>query len=850
MPQSVNTADEYEFVNHEETALSPEVLANIRAWLEPTDYLAESGEFRRHLSSQAPGTGLWICQTDEYRKWHDSPDHGSLWIKGVPGAGKSVTAASIIHHLRTTEDHPVLFFFFRNIVAANFFPRALTQDWLAQLLPFSPKLQIALQQRLEDKLAEISDDDLIQLFLDGVSAVPKLYCVADALDEMSADNRPFLDKFNGLATFRPCSVKLLITSRPKQYLQSALRDSSIVHISLQQQLVDADIASYLDHRFDLAPISAAQRKGKQEVVDMMAKRSEGLFLYAKLTMDQVEASMLSGARHLDLADLDKSLPVGLEDIYTRLLAKQREEHGVSVDVQVMVLQALTHASRPLRLYELASLAQCVCPDTPAPKGFKTLIATCCGLLVEILEDETLQVIHHSFTEFLRGDSRQISDASPLQFPIIDSADAHKHMTINCLRYLQSGSLLLKGEKEKARFDYREARLHHPFLGYAVENWLYHAGRFDSDNADLLKAIETFLDPYNLVFRRWLVLQWGAKSTTLEAFPTALHIAAYAGMSKFVIKLLERGFSLSGKDSQGRIPLHWAASEGHAGIASLLIQRGSEADADDDRGLKPIHLAALKNHAAVVTMLLEAGVEPGTVKTKENHGGYLMGGEKITSGECAILYASQGGHTGTVMAMIPFCDSKVLEQLLCECCRFGRADAVSAILERSDVSPNATFSGATALYFTCGSTNPKCVKALLDRGADPQKMSTWSPRRTRHGGPWRPHVPSAPLHELVLHWRGDNDSSCREILKMLIRAGADLEHVDGDGLTALLLASGAGVGHRGDGSPLIPAIPALLEAGANVHAVTYKGGDTALHAALRQPLELEIVKLLVEHGADP
>src|SRR4051794_28626719 len=109
MPRSVNTADEYEFVNHEETALIPEVVAKIRAWLEPTDYLADSGEFRRHLLSQAPGTGLWICRTEEYRTWHDSPDHGSLWIKGVPGAGKSVTAASIIQHLRTTEDYPVLF---------------------------------------------------------------------------------------------------------------------------------------------------------------------------------------------------------------------------------------------------------------------------------------------------------------------------------------------------------------------------------------------------------------------------------------------------------------------------------------------------------------------------------------------------------------------------------------------------------------------------------------------------------------------------------------------------------------------------------------------------------------------
>ncbi|KAF2754865.1 hypothetical protein EJ05DRAFT_513781 [Pseudovirgaria hyperparasitica] len=97
----------------------------------------DSSEFRRHLSSQAHVTGLWICETDQYRRWHDAPDHGSLWIKGVLGAGKPVIAASLVQHLRTTEDVPVSFIFFRNIVAANFSPRSLLQDLLAQLLPHS-----------------------------------------------------------------------------------------------------------------------------------------------------------------------------------------------------------------------------------------------------------------------------------------------------------------------------------------------------------------------------------------------------------------------------------------------------------------------------------------------------------------------------------------------------------------------------------------------------------------------------------------------------------------------------------------------------------------------------------------
>ena len=49
---------------------------------------------------------------------------------------------------------------------------------------------------------------------------------------------------------------------------------------------------------------------------MVTRRSEGLFLYAKLTMDEGEAS-LQRYDHVDL----------LEDTYTSILARQREEKG-------------------------------------------------------------------------------------------------------------------------------------------------------------------------------------------------------------------------------------------------------------------------------------------------------------------------------------------------------------------------------------------------------------------------------------------------------------------------------------------------------------------------------------------
>jgi ankyrin repeat protein len=300
------------------------------------------------------------------------------------------------------------------------------------------------------------------------------------------------------------------------------------------------------------------------------------------------------------------------------------------------------------------------------------------------------------------------------------------------------------------------------------------------------------------------------------------------------------------DTQKRIPLHWAAAKGHVNVISLLIQHGSDPDAADGRGLKPIHLATKKNHAAAVTTLLEVGVEPNTIKTKENHAGRLMGGEPITTGECSILYATRAGYLETIVAMISFCKGKVLEQLLCQCCRYNRTDAALAILEHSNVSADATFEGATALYFACGSVNAVCVEALINRGADVHKTSEWLPRYGMIGGISQREEAKHPLHRLVQEWSDANNAACQQVLKLLINANVDMGQLDGRGNSALLRASG---GHNTSGSRVhLHAMRSLLEAGADVKVTTTKG-DTLLHMLLQRSHNLEAARLLVDYGCD-
>lgn len=78
--------------------------------LSPTDSDSPASENRKHLHSHTPGTGEWTLNTQQYHQWCESDSVGDLWIRGIPGCGKSVVASSLIKRLERLRDGPVLYF--------------------------------------------------------------------------------------------------------------------------------------------------------------------------------------------------------------------------------------------------------------------------------------------------------------------------------------------------------------------------------------------------------------------------------------------------------------------------------------------------------------------------------------------------------------------------------------------------------------------------------------------------------------------------------------------------------------------------------------------------------------------
>ena len=253
------------------------------------------------------------------------------------------------------------------------------------------------------------------------------------------------------------------------------------------------------------------------------------------------------------------------------------------------------------------------------------------------------------------------------------------------------------------------------------------------------------------------------------------------------------------EGDGATALHWAAHRDDLAIADLLLRAGARPGAATDLGATPLHLACTNGSAAMVERLLAANADPNSA---------LLNGETV----------------------------------LMTCARAGDARAVKALVARgADVKAKEKAHGQTALMWAAAERHADAVQALVDARAEVAARSavyaqTVVGEQTQRAG--REELNYTVLRggatPLLFAVRAGDAASARVLLK----AGADANDAQPDGVSALVLAA-----HSGHGE--VAAL--LLDAGANPNALG--SGYTAIHAAILRS-DIALVRALLARGADP
>lgn len=841
--------------------LSSQDLQEIHEWLEPTDYPAESSEYKRHLFSYVQDTDVWM-QGSQFQAWLQSQTHGCLWFKAIPGVGKSVVAARLINYIQTELQAPVIFFFFRQIITSNRTPSDLLRDWLAQILPYSPYLQTTLKIHLENRrhFKTFAFVELWSELIKALGALPKVYCVVDALDEMSLGFDDFGAQVVALGEFKPATLKVCVTSRPVPRIEKILKADSVQKFTLEPTQLQPAVAKYIDFRLESAGLPVNDMAA---VKQQLLTRSSGLFLYVKLMLDELLDTQVDMQTIPTKVD---NLPSGLAAMYSHMLQIHSVRSGIPQGLQIAILCWVTHSCRPLRVLELAAIIDSLIANhhlegmEKVRAGYpntKAMIRVACGPLVVILEDETVGIIHHSLTEFIvdssRNDSTTIERADG--FPTIDSASSHRTMALTCLRYLCNGwadEVRLDGRDEGSAGPGIESMYaKYPFLRYASDYWPHHARSVIGKDRDLFHSLDEFMKPSSQSLEAWF-----NRSPVPTYYPhtnrvkeSVIHLAGRQGLAAYIDHLVEKGHDVNVKDTLENTPLHFAAQTGHSAAVGALIRHGAKIDGDNNCGLKPLHHAANRDHVDVVRVLLEAGVDPMTRKTKENPD-RRCGNAPRTVGHTPVRYAFNYGHKNSALAFAPYLKPDDLLQAVHWAAEAGKSEIVLNVLNVYDIDVNGHVNGKTLGYLAAYNHDIEVLDKLASLGA---KFDILCNKVFDHQGLrylcLENELAFTALHAFAVgcqkgssqHAHAHTHEKSRRVLQFLLQSGCDIGAKDSSGNSLLHLALG---GSRWEQSIDVSMIELFLENGADACATNHSGLQPLHTTTLPGP----VVRALVKYGA--
>uniref|UniRef100_K3WFU0 Uncharacterized protein n=1 Tax=Globisporangium ultimum (strain ATCC 200006 / CBS 805.95 / DAOM BR144) TaxID=431595 RepID=K3WFU0_GLOUD len=250
--------------------------------------------------------------------------------------------------------------------------------------------------------------------------------------------------------------------------------------------------------------------------------------------------------------------------------------------------------------------------------------------------------------------------------------------------------------------------------------------------DHLQVLNVLLDRQNAV-------QWAPLASEV-----ALFIAAQAGHTECVVKLLQCGTRTTLRSEAGVTPLLAALIHGNADIVAVLLDRqGSRGDGGDDSWVLEIELffQTFGMPAQIVAKICERGEHLGKevcpeleVPLGEAHLDALevLLDQEVSvqwsesSRDVGLFFASQFGNEGLVHKLIDqgatlrTKDTGDAVNPFVVACAKGHEDVVAAFLSRGLVTTQAALEWP--LCVAAGNGHVEIVRMLLDRGADSSAKS--------------------------------------------------------------------------------------------------------------------------------
>ncbi|KAI6354593.1 hypothetical protein MCOR25_008537 [Pyricularia grisea] len=840
------------------TVLGDTQFTKLLAWLTPLNFVRKQEE----VLGAADPYSCDLLAFSPFRRWQEGQLR-SLWCYGVPGAGKSVAAASVYAHLvrqYKEENVAVVIAFCSFDHEKSLSPQNVVASLLKQILQRRGSQHVPSKLTEEYTRATTTKDGqplslaaATEFLKDELQEFDETYVILDGLDEVRGNDRAsMVEALHGIRA----GVRIIITSR---YLQDILeafgktqvcqscrkedneakaywrsRDSATYVVcdschsarilsgtnehqtlrelkwaKLKYRPSAKGIRAYVSTRLDsdrrlrnlLGPDSGEEEL-RALAINTVTSKAENIFLLARLHVDSLSECLTVG----DLERTLNCLTGDLDQMYSESL--KRMERGLTSRKHKELLDKLltwiAWGQRPLSVAELGHALYVYAGIQDIRDRdilpVREITAWSAGLLF-VDSNDRVRVIHPTTSRFFVERRNKL-------YPQGDRIIAH-----DCINYMKMVGLTTaySGPDERIQFMLRCRR--YPLIKYAVEHAFKHVARSEEKDDD--DRVVLFL--LNEANRKSFVqaLYYLDKKWSINGDVSALHLAVHHGLVDVVERLIEEGGDVDSQDIYGATPLMYDANRGDEALPELksLLKAGADASIQCSVGSTALMRAVASGAERFVTRLLrQPDVNINAVPSNDNFLPALVGAIKTSND--AILKKLLS-HKDVDANFTGQDRPSILTPLHYAAIR-NKVSALKLLLKHKDIKVDIPDSsqGWTPLFY---SSTSEVAGLLLDHGADIDFQDNYK---------------GTALMRAV-------DNHAQEVVELLIRRGADVNRQDMLGRTVL---HSAAVNNAWQAMEyIVRNVPSI-----DINAQGQQG-ETALHDSC-EGNDIRAVKILVSAGA--
>ncbi|KAI1383862.1 ankyrin [Hypoxylon trugodes] len=486
------------------------------------------------LKLRHPRTGLWLLRTPQFQTWL-SEESGRLWLTGIPGAGKTVLAGTIIEAALAQCDDTIAagFFFCDYKVEMTHIPTNILGA-LAYQIAIQKEETYAILERYFTDLHPTRglprDPDMVKLY-------DRVFFVVDGIDECGKYVENVLETL--------CSV-----SEDSDNISMALLSHDFVceRVAAHTEDITEYVTAEIEERIRTKRLRVDDLELKGEIVHGLIDGAAGMFRWVACQLDHLQDC----TSDKECRDALKKLPPTLNDTYLRILGRIPPNKMKIVELALNFIAFTWPRLSIQRLREILSIPENGrFLETSGIIRESAIQRLCSSFIRKSNDEDYFEFAHFSVQEFLQNDS--LLDGQFKQF-LVSESRCNVLMAIHCLNYLQLKNFdhhLVAAWRE---IDYMNDRnIKHPLYQYATYYWPIYA-RYEWSNEELFEsAIELFDHRKTNTFISWIVqflvecegyqYDYENNYTTIEKILspefTTLHVACSLVLPAVCSVLLER-----------------------------------------------------------------------------------------------------------------------------------------------------------------------------------------------------------------------------------------------------------------------------------------------------------------------